>query len=544
LLFVLPGWCTKDTVKQSKRRWKLFESNTDPKLCPTLVSWRRYGHWNSVKETLLRLSLAWMKEKENTYEVAIIGSGPAGLVAAKSLLDKEISNIVVLEETSCAGGLWNREGAQGSKSNNARISVPCLIRNEITGEIVREIPSSCQPVYDNLRSNFPKDLTSFIGHSFPSHVEHFPDAATVASYYQGYGKRFGVDKLTRYHTRVEHCVKDDSLGKWKIQTKHFPSGGENIVHSKRILVCNGHFRKAYAPCIQGMQNFRGGVLRSSAFTSPRDFLNKTILIVGGGISGADIASILLKFRISSRKNYSVHSSVIVSVRDWKTPQDILLPRLQRKFGLVVCPGINRIDTDGYVHFACSTGSKKYTSLPELYTVRPDVILFATGYRYHFPFFDDTSRFMRGDGFKLEALYKRVLSLSDRSLAFIGITNINFSPALVMEYQARWYSKMVVKDECHALVEEDMKKEVESRKHDNTQDALALKFPSYCNSLAADIGVPGYWRQILGYRLSLYIKSCWARKNLSASRIFIILTGFVVVPIIGTCTRIAIGPKRR
>ncbi|KAG7355139.1 flavin-binding monooxygenase-like protein [Nitzschia inconspicua] len=482
-------------------------------------------------------------------DVAIIGSGPSGLVSAKSLLDQGISNIVVLEETSTAGGLWNREKKDPQDSSiAARINVPCIIRHEETGQVIREVPSSSQPVYDNLQLNFPKDMTSFIGHPFPSHIEHFPNAETVASYYQGYGQRFGVDKLTRYRTRVEQCHKEDSTGLWRLHTRHIPTGVTETIHSRRLLVCNGHFRKAFAPYIRGMEHFQGRMLHSSAFTSPLDFSsNETILIIGGGISGADIAGILLKFQKRKETGSKRQTNVIMSVRHWKMSQTVLLPRLQQKYGLVVCPGIDRIEKDGSVHFLDIATTKdnkhKYTNGSWQYPVRPDVILFATGYRYHFPFLDDKMCFATQDGYKMEGLYKRILPVSDVSLAFIGITNVNFSPAIVMEYQARWYSKIVVKDECRSLNKEDMKREVKSRSQDKTQDALALLFPAYCNSLATDIGVSGYWTQLISYRLPIFLKSCYAQANLTASLKVIIASCIVVVPVLGMNGIASMGSKK-
>ena len=68
-------------------------------------------------------------------DVAIIGSGPAGLVSAKTLLEEGVSNIIVFEETSCAGGLWNKEGggAKASVDESApRIQVPCVMRQDKT----------------------------------------------------------------------------------------------------------------------------------------------------------------------------------------------------------------------------------------------------------------------------------------------------------------------------------------------------------------------------------------------------------------------------
>jgi cation diffusion facilitator CzcD-associated flavoprotein CzcO len=568
------------------------------------------------------------RDPPTIFEVAIIGSGPAGLVTAKTLLvDHKVTNIVVFEETSSAGGLWNRESSTtnkcsskkngiGSTTDNAsvddntivdgvvlspttinapthvlRLAVPCLIhkgneggRSEIgeggdvsSGDnhnsnenrtvqssssqqlqekgITIRIPSSSQPVYDDLRPNFPKDMTSFLGYPFLSKIENFPPASVVDAYYKGYGHHCGVDKVTKYYTRVVDCRKEkyptttttttttarvvgrdddgrdnvddgrdeDSPFLWTIDTIHTITGEYQTFRAKRLVVCNGHFRKAFAPYVPGLEYFtKGQILHSSAFRSVTDLQeHKTILIVGGSISGWDISNKLLTAGITERK-------VVLSIREWKSTHNVLIPSLQKR-GLIVLPGIDHIDSDGRVHFGRPIGrtAHKYNADDDnddttaSSTLQPDVILFATGYRYDFPFLKKSVRggglvaphVVRDDGYKMEGLYKRILSVEDLSLAFIGVTNINFSPAIVMEYQARWYGRIVVQNECRSLTnnKEVMIHEIESRQCDRTQDALALKFPTYCNSLAADIYVSGYWTQVICYRLPLFLRTIWVRR---------------------------------
>jgi thioredoxin reductase len=496
-------------------------------------------------------------KSDEVLEVAIIGAGPSGLVAAKSLLEQGITNIAVFEETSAMGGLWNRQGGElnngkGSSSSSCRSPVPCLITHPIDSDIVVcEVPCSPQPVYQALRANFPKDMTSFLGHCFDPTIEFFPDAPTVAAYYQSYSERFQVDAVTHLNTRVVQCTKQEHTQQqhqvWKVETMDTTKNHENqkeTFYSRRLLVCNGHFRKAYCPYVLGMEHFVAkktdtaspSWLHSSAFDSAATFQGKSVLIVGGGISGSDIARILVETGNCAR--------IVVSARKWKAMQSILLPRLQKK-GLAVRPGIRRIDEQGRVHFLpiplAQRGKNGYYTDHDddglsPATESPDVILFATGYRYYFPFLKNTAttHFMREDGFKMERLYKRILSVDDPSLAFLGITNQNLSPALVMEYQARWFATLLAESsssrsttnnrpsilslppmdgtknettEHERHLWEMMIQEVESRDaNDTTQEALLLQFPSYCNSLAEDIGIRGYWTQILLDRVPLMIRS--------------------------------------
>ena len=122
--------------------------------------------------------------------------------------------------------------------------------------------------------------------------------------------------------------------------------------------------------------------------------------------------------------------------------------------------------------------------------------------------------MQKDGFKMTNLYKRILYTKDDdlSLAFIGITNGNLSPAIVQEYQAQWYTQVVVLDQCQQIHQAAIDQEIATREaRDKTADYLGLQKPAYCNSLAKEIpGCRGFWMQMFVDRLPLLLKSLSAQ----------------------------------
>jgi hypothetical protein len=296
--------------------------------------------------------------------------------------------------------------------------------------------------------------------------------------------------------------------------------------SKRLLVCNGHFRKAFVPNdIPGLHHFRGPMLHSSAFQSPTHYQHKTVLIVGGNISASDIARHLVEYNIKR---------ILISTRSWGIAQRMLFRKLQKEGSVMIVPRIDHISSAGKIVFESSpkedTTHPGYAKQPDSLTTpttipQPDVILFATGYRYHFEFLPDggMANLSGSDGYKLKDLYKRIVSIHDpTSLAFIGITNANFSPAIVMEYQALWYTRCVVLTENNESIVERIQIQQHQHQYDShhhkeeeypKQDVLFTKFPSYCNFLASDlVGTRGYWMQLLCYRLPLHVKSLWDRRH--------------------------------
>ncbi len=66
------------------------------------------------------------------------------------------------------------------------------------------------------------------------------------------------------------------------------SNGEESAATSRfdiVLVCNGHFSKAYAPAFEGLDTFPGAVMHSKRYREPTPFVGKTVVMVGAGASG-------------------------------------------------------------------------------------------------------------------------------------------------------------------------------------------------------------------------------------------------------------------
>jgi cation diffusion facilitator CzcD-associated flavoprotein CzcO len=170
---------------------------------------------------------------------------------------------------------------------------------------------------------FEEDLPSFVQHT------------EVARYLRRYADVFDLRPLIRFNTEVLHVERLSSLphatgdtrarlGLWEVtHARHRSSAqssrhAENDEHSAHdvdclghvrdgndtstttgaqkdgstttdrfdiVLVCNGHFSKAFAPAIEGLDTFPGMVTHSKCYREPTPFADKTVVMVGGGASG-------------------------------------------------------------------------------------------------------------------------------------------------------------------------------------------------------------------------------------------------------------------
>ncbi|KAL7553556.1 hypothetical protein ACHAWF_016854 [Thalassiosira exigua] len=406
-------------------------------------------------------------------EAVVVGAGPAGLSAAKELLsacpefrndgrgDGEISRrkIVVLEESDAVGGMWHRSGEAHRPDDGEDCPGRLYVSDDGEDGAEISVATSCQPLYDGLVANLPKHLIASETRLIPTTSRRWPVLITLHD----------LLPYIQFLTRVVRCSKAIDAGGtsfWEVKAiEQCRDGSKDDVtyRSKRLVVCTGHHRKAYVPpFIRGARHFSGGAMHSSAFRSPDQFREgSTVLIVGGGISGADIAKILVR----STKKDDRPLKVFVSVREWKFLPHALLLRKLKKEGMVR-PGISHVDEAGFVHFdASAVASSEVTAAP----VRPDAIIFATGYRCHYPFLPNNGGFIWQEGHGTHRLYLGMLHADDPSLAFLHSLAFLQVPIILIEYQSRWYAQYVRGN--LEVVREKMEAGILSRNGDPTLDDL-------------------------------------------------------------------------
>ncbi|MEN1679484.1 MAG: NAD(P)-binding domain-containing protein [Planctomycetota bacterium] len=181
-------------------------------------------------------------------KTCVIGAGSSGLAVTKALLDADIE-VDCLERGDDLGGNWFY-GAGAS--------------------------SVCQSTH--LISS--KRLTEYEHFPMPDDYPEFPHHRLVHRYLGDYATRYNLRDHIRFGVGVARAESAD-LG-WRVQL----DSGE-VRHYRRLIVANGHNWDPRWPEFPG--EFGGVALHSSQYKTPEVLRGKRVLVVGGGNSGCDIA---------------------------------------------------------------------------------------------------------------------------------------------------------------------------------------------------------------------------------------------------------------
>lgn len=166
--------------------------------------------------------------------VAVIGAGAAGLIAAHELR-QEGHKVVVFERENQLGGTW--------------VYTPTTESDPLGLHPNRNVIHSS--LYASLRTNLPREVMGFRVHPFlykkGAHRDprRFPGHKEVLEYLKDFADDFGLCELVRFGTEVWHVGLMEN-GKWKVRSRK-RQGNDDKDQEKldefydAVVVCNGHY---------------------------------------------------------------------------------------------------------------------------------------------------------------------------------------------------------------------------------------------------------------------------------------------------------------
>lgn len=257
----------------------------------------------------------------------------------------------------------------------------------------------------------PHSLTHLL--LYYSYVTH----GDVLKYLQDYKQYFGLNGFIQYNSKVTQLTvldddddnepsgaalcKDESLPKIRLEWTTTSTTNDSNEHQQHddvfdaVCIANGHYAKPSCAPLDGLEeHFKGKVMHAIEYNVPDPFAGQTVLCIGGRASGSDLAR-----EISTVANHVYLSDPGVTTTDTQ--------------GKVTCvPRTIGVADDGSILF--QGGSLEETI---------DVIIFCTGYDYHFPFIHQDTSNLKGlstDQRRVSPLYKELWHAQYPNLAFVGV----------------------------------------------------------------------------------------------------------------------------
>ncbi len=376
----------------------------------------------------------------NAKSVAVIGGGPAGLAAAKCLLD-DGHLPVLFEKTDRVGGIWCfRDDHQGGPYQSTRLQTSKLT---------------------SLFSDFPP----------PESMPVFPGVTALNQYLNDYADHFGLRPHIKLETVLESLTKEGE--KWLLVLRK-SDGSRQTQLFDAVSICTGGFWQPKTLSCPGMESFQGEYLHSSNYHSPEMFRGKRVLVVGNGVSGMDVAvdatkeadQVMISMRskkmiIPRMFGFTTNDGSITSVKrsiidkqkvpdilqEWRAsiPQYMeamekgdLLPSFPVKESvLLVSCDFPQAVSDGKIQLKpelrnLSGNQCEFTdgSLAHI-----DIIVDCTGYNeMSLPFLPNS--------IQCDELYKHQFHPDHPTLCFIGRKHASLSVIPTLELEARWFSKVL------------------------------------------------------------------------------------------------------
>jgi dimethylaniline monooxygenase (N-oxide forming) len=372
-------------------------------------------------------------------KVCIIGAGSSGIAAAKALHEANIT-FDCLEKGNRVGGNWVFDNINGMSS-----------------------------AYEGLYINTSRDRMQYSDYPMPKSYPDFPHHTQIARYFDNYVDHFGFRDTIQFETSATHISKLADSGGYRVVVDG-PKGQEERIYSA-VLVANGHHWDPLMPDPSFPGSFEGRQIHAHHYRSMNELRGKRVVVVGMGNSAMDIAveSSIVAERTFLAARRGVHvipkymygrplDQFFTSARiPWRARQKIAetLHRLavgsMERYGLPkpdhrigdAHPTVSGRILDRLAHGAV-TPKPNIASL-EGNRVRftddsfeeADVIVYCTGYRVTFPFFDPS--FIDAADNELP-LFMRVFHPEHARLMFIGLLQPLGAIMPLAEAQGRWIAR--------------------------------------------------------------------------------------------------------
>jgi len=188
------------------------------------------------------------------YEVAVVGAGMSGLLAAYRLQQAGV-DFVVLEKDEQVGGTWWENTYPGCRVDN---------------------PSHNYSYSFAQRDDWPL---------------HYSTQDVLAGYFRDFAEQHGLLAHIRFHTEVESATWSDIDHRWTVRTRRTDGTVDSLVVDA-VISATGQLNRPHLPEIPGRETFAGTAFHSAQWPAGLDLAGKRVAVVGTGASAAQFIPIV------------------------------------------------------------------------------------------------------------------------------------------------------------------------------------------------------------------------------------------------------------
>ncbi|TAL25309.1 MAG: NAD(P)/FAD-dependent oxidoreductase [Frankiales bacterium] len=356
----------------------------------------------------------------------------------------------------------------------AGVPVVCFEKGDrVGGNWVFRNTNGMSASYRSLHINTSRERMEYSDFPMPTSYPDFPHHTHIAEYFEAYVDHFDLRRHIRFSTGVAHAAQREGGG-WSLTLDD-----GSVEEFDALIVANGHHwdPRWPEPAFPGADGFPGVQLHAHSFEDNTEWRDLSVLVVGMGNSAMDIAveaswvasrtylsartpvHVVPKY-VFGRPLDQIESPALARRLPWKVRQKITSRMLKAVVGDLSRYGLRQpehgflqahatvsdtilsrlshgavIPKPNLVRFAGSTAVFEDGS-----SAHVDVVVYCTGYKITFPFFD--TELVSAPDNRI-SLYKRVFHPTIPGLAFIGLVQPLGAIMPIAEEQGRLVADWLV-----------------------------------------------------------------------------------------------------
>jgi len=186
----------------------------------------------------------------DTVNVAIIGAGLAGIIAALAAADAGVA-YEIFDRNDEVGGTW------------------------------------LTTTYPGIGVDTPSAYYSLSREVNPDWSSYYPEGAEYQAYLVALADKHGLREHIRFRTEVEALWWDEDRQQWQIQSVD-GDGNRDISYARVVVTAAGYLNRPRWPELPGRDTFAGTSIHSAQWDPSLDLTGKRVAIIGAGCTAVQI----------------------------------------------------------------------------------------------------------------------------------------------------------------------------------------------------------------------------------------------------------------